>query len=411
MNIPFNITIPHYGYGIADPLVICKELDYERITRKIYAAVLDIYKNIPTEVNKYFGKNVRLDIFLLDNKFRYFDCINAVQQLLNWVKLSDQRVLEVAEVLWGDSNYEWSIPNCRLTIRDHLGMVECYLTIRFIPLPSFVDMIALRAKSLYRSLNGIQQSLIHTESRVLIDYLKQDLDYVRDYRNESLGIHREIDLLKYYCFMGDRGFKGYGQNLSLRVLHGAFQLLETYNHHLTLNKLTPLPPVKLEMSNAQKLDELQEHIYNSLASFGKSRTNYSFQFENKKWEFKREVEITEKLVTYLENSKEYTVQGESPESSGKVDIKIGFKHSNMEPVMIEVKLLRAAHDKKMPTPSDILKPFKSAVSQLAEYTRHTHSKGMLLFFTLDLNEGQVAQVIEDNLSKDDYEFIKLHKKG
>ena len=49
--------------------------------------------------------------------------------------------------------------------------------------------------------------------------------------------------------------------------------------------------------------------------------------------------------------------------------------------------------------------FDSSVRQIEHYTAHSDSVGMLLFFTLDLNEGQIAQIIEKKSSSNGFSKI------
>ncbi|EJG1811118.1 hypothetical protein QTG59_000341 [Vibrio parahaemolyticus] len=414
-NEPFTIKAP---YNIVQPLVFGRASNDE-IVRKFRTSIFDAYNGIsPFKRTVYktdtVYQNLNLEVLFIGINPIVNQLIESIKSELDGVKLADGRVMRIAEVVWGRYNREWSIPNCRLTIQDDQKHVECYLTIRFIPLPTFEEMIAERAQTLKSAIGRKMNFTVRSqEAYSLANILCSDLDYVKDYRFELKGGTKEVNLQKYDTFMNTRGLHHYPtDDLPSRLLNAAYQLLETYNHHINVGERVtqPLSFEPLTTDENKVLDNLYEHICHRLGSFGKTRENYSNKTNTGKYIFKREPQITAQLMTYLEDPK-YIVQRESDENTGNVDIKIDFKDFHFEPLMIEVKLLKPEIKKPNARACDLLDIVNLAVHQISEYTRHMPSKGMLLFFTLDLNEAEVAREIELNKEKLDFEFIKVHPKS
>jgi len=437
LNPPFDIEnkFSYFGFGTFNSLTISVESPLESSIDKLRSSVLDLYKKAPTPevINHCNEQIIRLDVFTLDNHLRIDDhpipqhiqksqeyiytCICSVLNSLHDVALSDDRKLNVKQVLIGSYNNEWYIPNYQVTITDDKESVECYLIMRFIPLPSFADMISFRATSLRRSLENIVPHSGHVSNK-LIRYFLYDLNTLLHYRSELRKTSPFIELRKYDPYIHQGRIPGHREyNLQMNwdvipkdVFHAAYTLLETYNHHLTLDA-TPRVLPDSAISDGQRLDALQTHIKHRLASFGKDPSNYLTESSA----FKGEVALTKKLVTYLESPKDYSVHGEAHESTGRLDIKIEFKYCDTDPLMIEAKIVKATEDKKMPSPSKVFKSFTDAVKQIREYTNHTDAHGMLLFFTLDLHEAQVANVIDEELQSKlkidpyafDFDFQKI----
>lgn len=437
LNPPFDIEnkLSHFGFGTINSLTISVESSFESSIDKLRSSVLDLYKKVPApEVPNHCNEQViRLDVFTLDNHLRIDDypipqhiqksqkyvhtCIHSVLNSLHGVTLSDDRKLNVKQVLRGSYNNEWYIPNYRVTITDDKESVECYLIMRFIPLPSFADMISFRATSLCRSLENIAPHPGYVPNQ-LIRYFLCDLNTLLHYRSELRKTAPFIELRKYDPFIHRGRIPGrleYNVQMNWDVIpkyvfHAAYTLLETYNHHLALDA-TPLVLPDSAISDDQRLDALQTHIKHRLASFGKDPSNYLTESSA----FKGEVALTKKLVTYLESPNDYSVHGEAHESTGRLDIKIEFKYCDTDPLMIEAKIVKATEDKKMPSPSKVFKSFTDAVKQIREYTNHTDAHGMLLFFTLDLHEAQVTNVIDEELQSKleidpdafDFDFLKI----
>lgn len=437
LNPPFDIENKHshFGFGTINSLTISVESPLESSIDKLRSNVLDLYKKVPApEVLNHFNEQViRLDVFTLNNHVRIDEypipqhiqksqkyvhtCIHSALKSLHGVTLSDDRKLNVKQVFRGRYNNEWYIPNYRVTITDDKESVECYLIMRFIPLPSFADMISVRATCLYRSLENIASHPGYVPNQ-LIRYFLCDLNTLLHYRSELRKTARFIELRKYDPFIHQGRIPGrleYNLQMSWDVIpryifHAAYTLLETYNHHLALDA-TPLVLPDSAISGEQRLDALQTHIKDRLASFGKDPSNYLTESSA----FKGEVALTKKLLTYLESPNVYSVQGEAHESTGRLDIKIEFKYCDTDPLMIEAKIVKATEDKKMPSPSKVFKSFTDAVKQIREYTNHTNAHGMLLFFTLDLHEAQVANVIDEKLQSKleidpdafDFDFLKI----
>ena len=75
----------------------------------------------------------------------------------------------------------------------------------------------------------------------------------------------------------------------------------------------------------------------------------------------------------------YIAHGELKEGVGRLYIKIEYKCSYIEPLMIEVKLLKIPKGRTKLTDSEINRIFDSAVRQIEHYTGHSDSVGMLLY--------------------------------
>lgn len=402
LNFPFKIT-----RSDDETLIVGKDFDFNKTVREFSRTILDLYKRVVTSVNKSYSKNLKLDIFVIDNNLDFRSCINEALDRLNGVRLSKSRELIIKEILEGNWNDEWYIPNYRATISDTQDLVECYLTFRFIPLPSFAVMITYRAQSLLRLLNTIP---IHPTKfpNILIKTLKSDLNKVCNYRDELRDISDRIDLSKYeMCINKGRipGLYEYNRQMNWNfipkhIFTAVYELLETYNHYHTLDDSIVKLPTKFDVS-----DDLQEHIFRSLQNFGRDTSNYLNGGASKGKTFKNEKSITSKLVTYLDNHENYIAHGESEEGAGRLDIKIEYKYSNRKSLMIEVKLFKIPDGKSNISESEVHKIFDSSVRQIEHYTDHSDSVGMLLFFTLDLNEGQIAQVIEKKASSNGFSKI------
>lgn len=402
LNLPFKITRSDDA-----TLIIGKGFDFNDTVLQFSITILDLYKRVDALVNKSYSKNLKLDIFVIDNHLDFRSCINEALARLNGVMLSKSRELIIQEILEGDSNDEWYIPNYRATISDTQDLVECYLTFRFIPLPSFSVMITYRAQSLHRLLNTIPKHPTEFPN-ILINTLKNDLSIVRSYRDELRDTSDRIDLSKYQRYINRGRIPGlYEYNCQMNwniipkyIFTAVYELLETYNHYQTLDGSTVNLPEKLDVS-----DDLQEHIFRSLQNFGRDTSNYLNEGSSKGKTFKNEKSLTTKLVTYLDNHKDYIAHGESEEGAGRLDIKIEYKYSKRKPLMIEVKLFKIPDGKININESEIHKIFDSSVRQIEHYTDHSDSVGMLLFFTLDLNEGQIAQVLEKKASNNGFSKI------
>ncbi|WP_368485024.1 hypothetical protein ABZP26_12775 [Pseudoalteromonas sp. SD03] len=402
LNLPFKFT-----RSDDSTLIIGKDFDFNKTVQEFSRTILDLYKGVYTSINKSYSKNIKLDVFVLDNDINFRSCIENALDLLNGVSLPRNRKIIIKEVLEGYSDKESYIPNYRITISDTQDLVECYLTLLFIPLPSFVEMITHRAKSLEHSLKTIPKHPTEFPN-ILIDTLRSDLQIVCNYRSELRGISEEVDLYKYENYVNEGRIPGYAQyNFQMNweliprnIFIAVYELFETYNHHQTLDDSIAKLPAKFDID-----DELQEHILRSLQSFGRDTSNYLKENNSKGQTFKNETQITSKLVTYLDNHKQYIVHGESKEGAGRLDIKIEYKYSNRKPLMIEGKLFKIAEGVKKPKESKIHETFNSSIRQIEHYTDHGDSVGMLLFFTLDLNEGEIAQIIGKKSSSNGFSKI------
>lgn len=402
LNLPFKIT-----RSDDETLIVGKDFDFNDTILEFSRTILDLYKRVDTSVNKSYSKNLKLDIFVIDNDLDFRSCINEALDRLNGVRLSKSRELIIKENLEGAKNDEWYIPNYRATISDTQDLVECYLTFRFIPLPSFAVMITYRAQSLSRLLNTIPKHPTEFPN-ILINTLKSDLSVVCNYRDELRNTSDSVDLSKYERYINDGRIPGlYEYNCQMNwnsipknIFTAVYELLETYNHYQTLDDSIVNLPEKFDVS-----DDLQEHIFRSLQNFGRDTSNYLNEGSSKGKTFKNEKSLTTKLVTYLDNHKNYIAHGESEEGAGRLDIKIEYKYSNRTSLMIEGKIFKIPDGKSNISESEVHKIFDSSVRQIEHYTEHSDSVGMLLFFTLDLNEGQIAQVLEKKASNNGFSKI------
>ena len=402
LNLPFKFT-----RSDDKTLIIGKEFNLKKTAREFSRTILDLYKGITTSTKKSYSKNIGLDVFVIDNNLDFNYCITKALDLLNGVQLSNDREIIIKEALHGKSNNEWYIPNYRITISDTQDLVECYLTLRFIPLPSFIEMITYRANSLQKSLNSMPK---HHDSfpNELIYTLKSDLQIICNFRNELQDISDEIDLSKYESVINNGRIPGYPEyNTQMQwdfipknIFTAVYELFETYNHYKTLDETKAKLPAKFDMC-----DDLQGHILRSLQNFGRDTSNYLNAKSNNIKLFKSELEISTKLVTYLDNHEKYIAHKESNEGAGRLDIKIEYKYKDKNPLMIEVKLFKESKKGVGMTESAIHEIFDSSIRQIEEYTAHGTSVGMLLFFTLDLNEGEIAEVIDRNSLSNGFEKI------
>ena len=402
LNLPFKFT-----RSDDKTLIIGKEFDFNKAVREFSRTILDLYKGVTTLVGKSYSKNIKLDVFVIDNDLDFRSCINAALERLDGVSLPKSRKIIIKEALEGYSDQEWNIPSYRITISDTQDLVECYLTLQFIPLPPFEVMIRFRAQSLQRSLQSIPKHPTDFPNR-LIETLKSDLQIICNYRSELRDIPEEIDLSKYENYINKGSIPGHLEYntqmhwnfIPKNIFTAVYELFETYKHYQTLGNSIAKLLVKFDIP-----DDLQEHILRSLQSFGRDTSNYLKEKTNEGQAFKNETSITAKLVTYLDNHENYIVHGESKEGSGRLDIKIEYKYINRKPLMIEVKLFKNPKGKTNLPESVAHKIFDSSVRQIEEYTDHSDSVGMLLFFTLDLNEGEIAQVIERKSSSNGFSKI------
>lgn len=402
LNLPFKVT-----RSDNEILIIGKDFDFNKTVLEFSRTILDMYKKVTTLVNKSYSKNLKLDIFVIDNNLDFRSCINEALNLISEVSLSKNRKLIIKEILEGSCNNEWYIPNYRATVSDTQDLVECYLTFRFIPLPSFAEMITYRAQSLHESLSSIPKHPTPFPNQ-LIYTLQSDLQIICNYRNELRNISDEIELSKYESVINRGripGFLKYNTQMQWdlipkNIFTAVYELFETYNHYKTLDESTVKLPAKFDICK-----DLQEHICRSLQNFGRDTSNYLNVGSCKGKTFKNEKSITTKLVTYLDNHKNYIAHGESEEGAGRLDIKVEYKYCDREPLMIEVKLFKITDGKSNINESEVHKIFNSSVRQIEHYTEHNDSVGMLLFFTLDLNEGQIAQVIEEKASSNGFSKI------
>lgn len=402
INFPFKIT-----RSDDETLIVGKDFDFNETIREFSRTILDLYKGVATLINKSYSKNIKLDVFVFKDDLDFRSCFNEVIARLDGIRLSNSRELVIKESLEGGWNDEWYIPSYRITISDTQDLVECYLTFRFIPLPSFPVMITYRAKSLLSLLSTIP---IHPAEfpNIFINSLKDDLHIVCNYRNELSDTFDRIDLSKYEEYInGGRlpGFYKYNNQMNWKfipkhIFAAVYGLLETYNHYHTLDHSIVKLIEKFDIS-----DDLQEHIFRSLQNFGRDSSNYLNVGFSKCKTFKNEKSITTKLVTYLDNHKNYIAHGESEEGAGRLDIKIEYKYSNIKSLMIEGKIFKILNGKGNITESEVHRIFDSSVRQIEHYTDHSDSVGMLLFFTLDLNEGEIAQVIEKKASSNGFSKI------
>lgn len=418
LSRPFEITFAEYPHHHAlNPVLLLKGMDDHEILRNLETSILDAYKSF-SKSGGWSDSNIKIEVFLVDIRLNHH-WIQLITRNFADTKLEDGRFVNIVEALPGTLNFYRTVPNYRVTIRDNQGQ-ECYLTIGFIELPSFETMLVERAKTLRDQIGReIRNNQLARDRYSLASLLNTDLNYIAGYRSELAKNSFPIKLEKYQLYIKERNyyqlrsyrfFNNRNDNLSNKLLHAAYHLLESYNHYLTLDEFVPIELPKFiepltKVDEPKVIDVFQGYLYQRLQNFGRSRKNYAKQDTNtQEWEFEREPAITEQLKNHLD-CEQYIVVSESSENTGNVDIKIHFNGLDIEPLMIEGKLIKEGDNT-----GQIVKKIKSAVHQLDIYREHNNARGMLLFFTLEANEGRVARKIELNEDSLNFEFTKLKPK-
>lgn len=390
-------------------------------------------------------KNIPLTLFSLNNPYpickyhgmrdhsesqKYLsDCLIRAMHVFN--QTIGIQSIRATKITSGRTNKNWYLPNYRITLRNELDGNESYLLVQCVPLPSFEEMIKVRSETLTNQFMHMPRICQSTLQNQLVQWFQDDLMNVStnlNFKSENLS---PMPLNKYEDYIRDGRIPGYAQYnyymnwdvIPRYIFEASYQLLETYNHYLLLQKRASVAfnhpqSLKKQISDDVLVEKLHRKIFTALKNFDSNTRNY-LDTDNKS--FLPEPNMTHSLSTYI-NDDDFSACSEHSVASGRLDIKVEFSHSNQAPFMIEAKVIKPSkYDKRkavIPSAGDMFKKLNDAVRQIRAYTNSTGADGMLLFFTCDLNQGEVVkhwqQELEkrknDSIDEYDYELIKWKKR-